>query len=318
MPTYNARRWLGDAIDSALAQTYPNCEVLVIDDGSTDGTGEWLAKEYGGRIRYLYKENGGLSSARNLGLHHAQGEYIQFLDADDLILPEKVAVHAAYLDVHPEVDVVYGHCLMFHDVRERLYDWPAQPRYRSGQVFASMIDGGYLLPHMPLSRRACLERVGGFDESLTSCVDWDYWLRVAWSGVTFFYLQGPAMALYRVRSNSMSGAHVNHACNGLHVLAKVATYVQDLEEQQRLGLRRAQGHWRFRYGKALAENGQLRQGLRQMARGILADRRDLDYKLSFFILCLTAGPRRAPHIVNWLKDRREDLQRWRPKALKAS
>ncbi len=303
IPTFNARQWLGVAIDSALAQTHRNCEVLVIDDGSTDGTREWLADKYGDQIKYFYKSNGGLGNARNVGLRNAHGEYVQFLDSDDLMLPEKVATHAEYLLRHPGTDIVYGHIVCFDDAEpERLFDWDRKDRYCSGNVFQTMLYDGFLLIHAPLSRKQCIERVGGFDGSAPSrCVDWDFWLRLAWSGASFSYLPGPAMAYYRIRAGHMSSSTPDVAYSGLRVLAKVPAYVQDPQQQKLLGLPRARGLWRFRYGKALVEDGQLRRGLYEMARGILADRKDLDYKLSFMALVLLAGPERATRALQKLK-----------------
>ena len=304
-------------MDSALAQTYPNCEVLVVDDGSTDGTGEWLVKRYGEQICYLWKENGGVSSARNLGLHHARGEYIQFLDADDLLLPDKVDTHVTYLEAHPEVDVVYCHCLTFSDDPEEAVEWPRKHLYQSGQVFSSMINGGYILCHMPLTRRKSIETIEPFDEErLQSRADWDFWLRLAWSGANFHYLDGPPMVFYRVYPDSMSHAHVNHAREALTVFQKVRSYVSDAPERRRLRVHQAEGRCRFILGKTLAEAGKLRQGLWQMAQGILADRRDLDYKLSFMALCLIVGPRRAPHALSQFKNHKDRLQHWVLKGLR--
>ena len=90
IPAYNARRLIGESIDSVLNQTYSNCEILVIDDGSTDGTRAFLQHRYGDQIRYIYQKNQGRGAARNYGLRLARGKYIQFLDADDLILPDKI------------------------------------------------------------------------------------------------------------------------------------------------------------------------------------------------------------------------------------
>jgi len=92
IPSYNSRQWVCDAIDCSLQQTYPHCEVIVVDDGSTDGTAELLSTNYGDKIRYVYQENRGLSGSRNTGLRNARGDYIQFLDADDLIALDKLEI----------------------------------------------------------------------------------------------------------------------------------------------------------------------------------------------------------------------------------
>ena len=107
VPTYNRREWLCEAIDSILAQTYGDLEVIVIDDGSTDGTGGALRERYGDRIRYRWYGNAGVSAARNRGIELARGEFVAFLDSDDLWLEPKVEKQVHYLDEHPEVGAVF-------------------------------------------------------------------------------------------------------------------------------------------------------------------------------------------------------------------
>ncbi len=106
IPTFNRREYVQEAIDSVLAQTYTDYEIIVIDDGSTDGTGEALRERYGNRVIYEWQENQGESVARNRGIALAQGEYIAFLDSDDLWLPEKLAKQVAYLEEHSEMGSV--------------------------------------------------------------------------------------------------------------------------------------------------------------------------------------------------------------------
>lgn len=295
IPTYNAKKWLREAVDSALAQTYTQCEVIVVDDGSTDGTREWLTEAYGQRIRYVHQVNGGTASARNLGLKHARGEFIQFLDSDDLLGPEKVASHVECLVSNPEVDIPLGRVLWFYDNRpDCLFEWDRMSHYQAKDFLREMVYEGFILIHSALSRRACLDRVGGFDESLSDCEDWDYWLRVAYSGARFAHPPGPAVVYYRVREGYHKSLSLpDHALNGLRVLEKVGTYVVDPKERRRIGLSRAKGHWRFRYGRALAEHGRLAAGLWHMAKGTLADPQHLRYKLLYMMLAIFVGPRKA-------------------------
>jgi glycosyltransferase involved in cell wall biosynthesis len=108
IPTYNRAHVICRAIDSVLAQTYPDYEIIVVDDGSTDQTAHVLSF-YTDRIRYIYQANGGVSKAReNTGIKAAAGEYICFLDSDDAFLPNKLELQVGYLDNHPEIDVVLG------------------------------------------------------------------------------------------------------------------------------------------------------------------------------------------------------------------
>ena len=102
IPVYNGDRYLAEAITSVLDQTYKNFELIVVDDGSTDGSAE-IAKSYKQAVLYTFQPNGGLSKARNTGLALARGKYIAFLDHDDLWLPHKLARQVTYLDSHPDV-----------------------------------------------------------------------------------------------------------------------------------------------------------------------------------------------------------------------
>jgi glycosyltransferase involved in cell wall biosynthesis len=105
IPTYNYARFVSEAVDSVLAQTYPSLEVVVVDDGSTDDTREVLAR-YGDRIRYIYQPNAGLPAARNTGIKAARGEFIGLLDSDDVFHPRKFELQMRYMLAHPEVGML--------------------------------------------------------------------------------------------------------------------------------------------------------------------------------------------------------------------
>lgn len=308
IPTYNCRQWLREAIDSALSQTYTHCEVIVVDDGSTDGTGGWVQAHYGERVRYHCQPHGGVGRARNAGLRLARGAYIQWLDADDRIAPEKIALHVAHLERHPKHGAVYCHTLQFDGAwPARIWDFAGRDRYVSGKILPQMLDGGFILTVATLVRRECALAAAPFDESLPSNEDWDYWLRMARAGVWFQYLAGEPMAYYRSYDRSRSHEHVHHALSGIRVLQKLRVAIGDPAECRRLRIDRAIGAWRFRYGKALTESGRPALGWWVMLRSLAADRRDLDYKLTYMGLCVLVGPRRAPHLVGRLKRAKDAL-----------
>ena len=308
IPTYNCRRWLGEAIDSALSQTYMNCEVIVVDDGSTDGTGEWVQAQYGDRVRYHWQPNGGVARARNTGLSLARGDYIQLLDADDWIAADKVATQVRFLEEHPQVAVVYCHTLLFDaDDPTQTWDYEGRSRYQSGDILTPMVDDGFIFTMATLVRRSWMERVAPFDEELPSNEDWDFWLRMAHAGAHFHYLPGEPMAFYRAHRQSRSHRHVEHGLSGIMVLQKLKRTIADPAEWRRLRVDRAIGLWRFRYGSALVEAGHRRQGWLQMARGILADPRDLDYKLSYMALSLVVGPDRVSQMPIRIKRTKDSI-----------
>src|SRR5437870_4182440 len=114
IPVYQGEPFLGQAVESVLAQSYPATRLIVIDDGSTDGTAQ-VATRFGARVHYVYQDHQGIAPARNRGVELAQGDYLAFLDADDLWSAEKLERQVAAVSVSPAPDMVFGHVRHFHD-----------------------------------------------------------------------------------------------------------------------------------------------------------------------------------------------------------
>jgi teichuronic acid biosynthesis glycosyltransferase TuaG len=210
MPAYNAGRHVAESVRSVQAQTYPAWELVVVDDGSTDDTGEVVRRlaEGDARVRYVRRPNGGQGAARNTGIAEARGGLVAFLDADDLWLPEKLAAQVAVLE-ETGVDLVYCDGYVFFD------DGSAE----SGDFFA-VVPGKTDGPTMTrllyaynriatlsvLVRREALARVGPFDEDrrLQNCEDYDMWLRLARAGCSFYGMRDKLM---RYRRHAASTTH---------------------------------------------------------------------------------------------------------------
>lgn len=174
IPTYNYARYVGDAIDSVLAQTVPPLEVVVIDDGSTDDTPTVLAK-YGDRIRAIRQENQGLSAARNAGIREARGEWVAFLDSDDAFHPRKLELQLAALAAHPELKLVATGA--FSDEPPTWADIAAAPPVvpvTAGAIAVRTL----FAPSSVLAKRSCFDEVGGFDPALRSVEDREMWVRI--------------------------------------------------------------------------------------------------------------------------------------------
>ncbi len=177
IPTYNRAATVGRAVESVLAQTYPTCEIIVVDDGSTDETPQVLAS-FAKRIRTYSQPNMGRSAARNIGLNLAAGDYVVFLDSDDVLMPNMVESQFNLLQQLPGAAFVTG-CALMTDLRGKL----VRPQVVMGAPlmpppFASLVMGNSLLIHTTLIRRESLREVGGFDETLHVSEDWDLWLRL--------------------------------------------------------------------------------------------------------------------------------------------
>ncbi len=204
IPTYNYARFLREAIDSALAQTYPPLEVIVVDDGSTDETPQVLA-EYGGRIRAVRQKNQGVAAARNTGVAAARGEYIAILDSDDLWKPGKLELQIARFEADPDLGLVHCGAETFDHTGRTLEvllngteGWVAEQMLRLDRHVVQGPGSGLLAP------RRIVEEVGGFDVRLPPSDDWEICYRIAQR----YRIGFVPVALVRYRQHG-KGIHLN-------------------------------------------------------------------------------------------------------------
>ncbi|MFZ5823279.1 MAG: glycosyltransferase [Bacillota bacterium] len=201
IPTYNHQRYLAEAVESALHQTYTDREVVVVDDGSTDRTPEILAR-YGRAIRVIRTENGGTPSALNTGIGAARGEWIAWLSSDDAFLPDKLARQLALAAEQPALSVIYTDWYVV-DGAGRVTDQLGTPPYRTRrQLIRGLFAGCVINGSTTLVRREALDRIGRFDERLKQAHDWDLWLRLA-RDHEFGHVRAP-LVRYRWHGENMS------------------------------------------------------------------------------------------------------------------
>ncbi|MCY4062482.1 MAG: glycosyltransferase [Chloroflexi bacterium] len=182
IPTYNRRQFVADAIESCLAQTYGNCEIIVVDDGSSDGTESYLQGRYGDRVRYVYQDNQGPGIARNRGVDVAVGEIIHFLDADDQLHERKIEIGLEVFRRQPDVSVIYTHYQQVAGDGSTPVSTGPFEGY-SDEVYCELLrqTGCRILTSSSMFRSAALRAVGGFadDVKFRSAEDWDLFLRLA-------------------------------------------------------------------------------------------------------------------------------------------
>jgi len=216
MPAYNYGHFIGATIASLQAQTFPDWECVVVDDGSTDNTAEVVAHiaQADGRVKFVQQQNRRQAAARNNGLTRINGKYVQFLDADDLLEPRKFERQVEYLESHDEVDVVYGDTRFFlterpDELRYTMYgeNKPWQPKLcgPGSSMLLPLIRHNSVIICAPLTRRALIERVGQFDEELPPLEDWHFWIRCALAGANFQF-EDFAGTLSLVRSHQLSSS----------------------------------------------------------------------------------------------------------------
>ncbi|VEP18903.1 Glycosyl transferase [Hyella patelloides LEGE 07179] len=206
VPAYNVEKYIEAALLSLESQSFKNFEALVVDDGSIDKTPEivesFCAKD--SRFKLLRKPNGGLSSARNYGIRHARGEYIALLDGDDVYNSEKLANHFAWLISSPQIGVVYSASQAIRDdgtpTFMRLSGKPIKRNPLAALLCKNFIGHG----SNAVFRRCIFDEIGEFDETLRSCEDVDYWLRIAATRKWRFHREPSVQCFYRVRPSGLS------------------------------------------------------------------------------------------------------------------
>jgi glycosyltransferase involved in cell wall biosynthesis len=252
---------------------------MVIDDGSTDDTPQVCAdlRRSEPRVAYFRQENRGLSGARNTGIRRANGEFMQFLDADDLIEPDKLRVQVTFLNDHPATDVVVGPAAFFpSDQPDRLTPWAYRIGMDGGRdpaqdaVLGALLDENISVVHAALVRRTVFDAVGPFEESLSAHEDWHFWIRCVLAGRKFSFLAAARdRALVRQHGANMSRATPLMLRSRIAVRQMVNAA---LPERLRADNEERLAELKWRYGLDRICRGELREGWRLYSEGLRATR----------------------------------------------
>lgn len=216
IPTYNYGFVLSETLESVLAQTHQNWECLIVDDGSTDNTEEIVKKYLEKDKRFLYHKqvNSGVSVARNRGISHANGEFIQFLDGDDLISPQKLSHQIAHFDSNPDIDISYTDNFYFRDSNPGVlsYDsamnnkeWMYKLQDRGIESIKAMLHHNIAVISSPLLKASILKGGIQFPSGVALLEDWIFWLKLGFANCSFHYLNHPeAYTSNRIHRTSVS------------------------------------------------------------------------------------------------------------------
>ena len=291
IPTYNRSRYIAEAIRSVQAQTHRDVEIIVADDGSTDDTSQIMAG-FGDSVSYLPLEHRGQPAAtRNAGLRAAEGEYVAFLDSDDLFLPGKLALQLAAFEQHPEAGLAYSNGYFFRDDPQvptgRTLDGMPTP---TGDALADLLRGNFLTSPVVLVRHECLNVVGLFDErpEFFAVEDYDLWLRIA-AHFPFVHAPGDVAAIRRHRQ-SISRDVASLRSRALAILAKLEANQPGLTSPQRAALNEGFARHHGAIAVALFQRRQLLEGL--------------DHVLQAFQYSLRTPGLGTKALLQWLRRRR--------------
>jgi glycosyltransferase involved in cell wall biosynthesis len=267
IPTYNRSDLISETIQSVLNQIYQNLELIIVDDGSTDHTKEIVNSFKDPRIQYIYTENwGGPARPRNIGIKHAKGEYIAFLDSDDTWYPTKL--NRCIEELTNDRDLV---CHNLRYIRNGKYwkDVKCGPAKRAS--FNNLLySGNCLAPSAVVVRKACLLRVAGFSEDpkVISSEDYDLWLKLSKERVRFHFID-EILGEYHVHESSISKAVLRHMHSALSVIEKHVASTGKVNIWEHLKLRRKKALLFYGAARSYQQKGQKTEALRFYWKSVL-------------------------------------------------
>lgn len=262
-PTFNRADFIEEAVNSVLAQTYGNFELLIVDDGSTDDTKAVLAPALQDtRVQYFYQQNQGQSVARNLALAKAKGEFICFLDSDNYWPPEKLESQVRQFAENPDYDVVYGDIIEI-DEQGREVTRKNMRRY-SGNISSFMIRDNCVSMNTAMARKRCFDELGAISGQRRVADDYDLWLRFS---AKFRFLYVPEFwAFYRVMENQISTDKTRRFDSNWQIITDFRQAFPDAmpEKDFRIGF----SAFHSRKARYLASKGAKKEALREISRAI--------------------------------------------------
>lgn len=250
IPTYNRAPYLRDALESIFRQTFKDHEIIVVDDGSTDDTKQVLAP-FMDRIRYLYQENRGEAAARNRGIGESRGEWIAFLDSDDMWEPHALETLLRAARRNPEAALIAMRARVIlpdGTHTERIIGKRSQGPWYSTRSLLWGDSGGVLTP---MIRRSIFDKIGTFDETLSSATDCDMWLRISFHA-RMICVQDPLL-LIRTHEGNVSGDKAINARMWLRLLKKLEIEHPEFPRSHPWTYRRALGKEHLRLGRELLD-----------------------------------------------------------------
>ena len=310
IPAYNTAAFIGESLDSVFAQTYTDFEVIVINDGSPDTAHlERVLVPYRSRIVYIVQKNRRAAGARNTGIHQARGEFLAFLDSDDLWLPENLAAQMKMFKDDPSLDMVYADAAFFAgSTRPGRTYMEACPSKGPVTFDSLVVESTQVCISCAVARKEIIVKAGSFDESLPQCDDYDMWLRVAYMHGKIAYQNVVLGKIRTGRVGSLGASNLKMIEAAVHILTKLERTLL-LPPQTRTLMRRRIAFYQAHYDKEMAKEYLAQRDYKKAAKQLTrANRFFKSPKLALGVLCLTVGPRLLAadsfgRLMDWLHSR---------------
>ena len=251
--TYNNEKFIAETVESVLNQTYKDYEIIVVDDGSVDGTRDALIP-YMQKIRYHYKENGGIASAKNAGIGLSETEFVAFLDHDDLWVPDKLKIQMECFNENPQAGLVYAKYTSFRDGKE-LRTKPEKGY--SGWIFKELLSKSFIQTSTVVVKRECLDAVGPYDETFSLGDEYDMFLRISKKFQCGFIDKG--LTRYRVHDTNASNNDFLFDNENLGVYKKIYNNFTDLDGVEKKILRKRIARYSMKVAEGLYSQGKLEE-----------------------------------------------------------
>lgn len=266
VPVYNGEKQIQTTLESVFSQTYRPIEVIVVDDGSVDSTRDVISQKFP-KVIYFYKNNSGVSATRNFGIKQARGEYLAFLDADDLWDPEKISKQVNWMENNQDIGWCYCDCLYFRGSPDNVvYKLSSVSLPQSGDVYEALFIHNFISSPTLLFRRQVIMESGLFKEKICLGEDWDLWLRIAENNPIGYIDE--ALAFYRqysLTSNVGEAGVWKYTKGNLRILIASAKRCPEKLVPFR---RRARSNVYYKCGLAFIREGAQKEGRRMILKSL--------------------------------------------------
>ena len=231
IPTFNRLIYLERAIKSVLNQTISVNEIIIVDDGSDDGTSEFIHSNYP-NLKYIFQSNSGVSAARNTGIKAASSNWIAFLDSDDAWVTNKIQKQITELELNPEMNFCHSNEIWIRNGKE-IKQKNTHKKF-GGFIFNKCLDKCRISPSTVICRRSLLIKLNGFDEDLAICEDYDLWLRIT-SNNPVIYIEKPLIIKYGGHQDQLS--RNSEGIESYHIKSLEKLLMQDFPSEHRIAMK---------------------------------------------------------------------------------